>query len=55
MRGCAVTGGRAYRALLAFAVLLLVAGCAPRFSGLRLTITTGTSGAVYKFAPWVNS
>jgi TRAP transporter TAXI family solute receptor len=42
-----VTDGRAFRAFLALGALLLVAGCAPRFPGLRLTITTGTSGVVY--------
>jgi len=32
---------------LVIAVLLLVAGCQPRFDGLRLRITTGVAGAVY--------
>jgi uncharacterized protein len=34
-------------ALLALVVLLLVAGCQQRFDGTRLTITTGSPGAVY--------
>ncbi|MTD55834.1 TAXI family TRAP transporter solute-binding subunit [Amycolatopsis sp. RM579] len=35
------------RAALTAAGLLLLAGCTPRFDGARVTITTGSAGAVY--------